>query len=941
MILDETERAAWLSVWAKTGRRDEADPQRVTHWLSLQQHLADTSGVAGLLVEEWVSPQVVRRIADEVGGAAGDVRRLVEWLAAVHDVGKASPAFAVQDRYLADAMRVHGLVAEPRLGLDAVRSQVRHEIVGQRVVRAFLRDELGFAWRGSAAQLGCVVGGHHGTPPEPGQLALIDTHAGMVGTGEWESARRSILGWATDLVGGPEALKPFADKTFSRPVQVLLTAIVIVADWIASSDLFDLALLHTAREPLRAPDPAETVRRVEEAWAGLEFSPRWSSESLGDVVATFRARFGNEPRPVQVAAVEAALEQDHPGLLIVEAPMGEGKTEAALLAAEAMAARTGASGCFVALPTRATTDAMFGRVLQWMRSLPGIHDDVSVLLAHGTASLNDEFRGLLRKGVQGVGIDGDDEAGVAHHWLRGRKKGPLADFVIGTVDQVLVAGLKSRHLALRHLALAGKVVVIDEVHAYDVYMSTYLDRVLHWLGAYGVPVVLLSATLPARRRAELLAAYDRGHRDDAPVAVDAYPLVSASGAASQVVPASREPSPVTIEKLTEDPDLTDLDALVTTLRDALTGGGCAVVIRNTVARVQQTADRLVAEFGEDQVTVSHSRFLACDRAWIDADLVRRFGPPSPDTARPSCYIVVASQTVEQSLDVDFDVMVTDLAPIDLLLQRMGRLHRHERQRPDRLRRPRCIVAGVEDWTATPVRGVVGSRMVYGEHALLRAAALLHDRREIVVPTDISPLVQAGYGNGLPGPGDWHAAMEAAAEDERRRNDERRAQASDFLLGEIGGATATLDGWIRAGVGDAEGDREDPRRQGQVRDGAESVEVLVVQRDRDNGLRTPDWIPSHAGVQIPLFGTLSGTVARTVAACALRLPIGMSQLNAVGNGVIAALERNRVESFARDPMLSGQLVLILDEDRSAEIVQGAASFRVQYDAARGLRHERIA
>jgi CRISPR-associated endonuclease/helicase Cas3 len=155
---------------------------------------------------------------------------------------------------------------------------------------------------------------------------------------------------------------------------------------------------------------------------------------------------------VQLAAIEAARTQERPGMMIVEAPMGEGKTEAALMAAEVLAARSGADGCFVALPTRATSDAMFSRVLEWMRCVPGLASRTSVMLAHGTASLNDEYRGLLWRGrVRHVG-EGEDQAGIAHHWLRGRKKGPLAQFVIGTVDQVLFAGLKSRHLMLPHAA---------------------------------------------------------------------------------------------------------------------------------------------------------------------------------------------------------------------------------------------------------------------------------------------------------------------------------------------------------------------------------------------------------------------------------------------------------------------------------------------------------
>ena len=877
-------------------------------------------------------------------GGVGDVRMLVTWLAAVHDVGKISPAFTVQVLKdapgLLDVMRHCGLAVDPRFADDTNRSRVRHEFVGQAVVRTWLADERGFPFQGVAAQLACVVGAHHGVPPGRSEIAYVQGARGLAGRGVWERERAAALRWATELVGGPDTLKPFGDAMVGRPAQALLAAIVIMADWIASnSELFPLDPLPTPGALLRAPDPDHSVERLAAGWRALGLPRRWSPRPVDDARAAFTTRFGREPRPVQVMAVDAALRQDRPGLVVVEAPMGEGKTEAALLAAEALAARSGADGCFVALPTRATTDAMFGRVLDWMRALPGVPVETSVMLAHGTASLNDAYRGLSWRGpVRGIGEDGD-EAGVAHHWLRGRKKGPLSQFVVGTVDQVLFAALKSRHVMLRHLALAGKVVVIDEVHAYDVFMSRYLDRALHWLGAYGTPVVLLSATLPAARRAELLAAYDSGHAGEpTPVTeVPGYPVVIASGLPPRPVAASGAPRTVAIEHLAEDLDLADLDALVALLRERLRDGGCAVVIRNTVKRVQQTADRLVTEFGDEHVTVTHSRFLACDRARLDTALLRRFGPPGPHTERPRCHIVVASQVVEQSLDIDFDLMVTDLAPVDLVLQRMGRLHRHARPRPRGLERPCCVLTGVEDWAAAPVRAIAGSRRVYSEHSLLRTAALLADRAAVTLPTDIAALVQAGYGDAAPGPDSWQAALAVAREKEDVDVAHRRAKADEFLVGKIGEPDATLDGWLRAGVGDAEGDT---RATGYVRDGAESVEVLVVQRDRDGGLLTPDWIEKDAGVQLPLEEQVPPGLARTVAACALRLPIGMSQLNAVGDGVIAALERNRFTSFHLSPLLKDQLVLVLDTDRTAEIRHAAAAFRVTYDERRGLLHEQL-
>jgi CRISPR-associated helicase Cas3/CRISPR-associated endonuclease Cas3-HD len=925
---------AWLAAWAKTAR-DRLHPTTYVGWLPLHQHLADAAGVAARLVDDWISPQVIRRIARDLGGDHDDVRAIVTWLAAVHDVGKLSPAFAVQVPRLADAMRGYGLIADPRLGLDPDRPKARHESVGQLAVREWLHSEMGFEYRGAAAQLACVVGGHHGEPPSRSALAFVAGRSDLSGGQAWQQARRDALVWATSLVGR-DVLARFGSARLGQPTQALLTAIVIVADWVASNaDFFTLLPLHTAEDPPTCPDPVHTAARVAEGWAALSLPARWSAAPVGDVDVTFRRRFGKEVRPVQRAAVEAATSQPVPGLVVVEAPMGEGKTEAALLAAEELAARSGADGCFVALPTRATSDAMFSRVLDWMRALPDIDVATSVLLAHGTASLNDEYRGLLRNGrLHAVGEDPDDaEAGIAHHWLNGRKKGPLAQFVVGTIDQVLFAGLKSRFLALRHLGLAGKVVIIDEVHAYDVYMARYLDTVLQWLGAYGTPVVLLSATLPADRRAQLVRAYERG-RGGPEVEIPAdpgYPVVIASGMAPLAVPASGTPRLVAVER---HPD--DLDVLAELLREGLADGGCAVVVRNTVTRVQETADRLIAEFGPGEVTVTHSRFLASDRARLDDELLRCFGPPGDERRRPKRHVVVASQVVEQSLDVDFDLMITDLAPADLVLQRMGRLHRHTRLRPPRLEQPRCVLVGTKDWTAEPVQAVRGSRAVYGTHSLLRAAALFAERTSITLPDDIAPIVQAAYGPDPLGPQAWQGAMATALAAHKQRADRRREDAGVFLLRDVGGPAATLDGWVRAGVGDAD---DDPRGAGRVRDGDESVEVLVVQRDRDGGILTPSWVEG-GGVQIPLDTSPSWELARVIAACALRLPPGLSRMDPVGDGVIRALERNRYASFAQQPLLSGQLVLVLDGDGTAVLRDGAAHVRLRYDPSRGLSYEAL-
>jgi CRISPR/Cas system-associated endonuclease/helicase Cas3 len=201
-------------------------------------------------------------------------------------------------------------------------------------------------------------------------------------------------------------------------------------------------------------------------------------------------------------------------------------------------------------------------------------------------------------------------------------------------------------------------------------------------------------------------------------------------------------------------------------------------------------------------------------------------------------VVVASQVAEQSLDIDFDLLVTDLAPVDLLLQRLGRLHRHERERPARLRVARCLVSGV-DWSTTPPEPVTGSRRVYGRHALLCSLAALdghlQGRRPVVLPADIAPLVQAAYGGGPLGPNAWQAAMAEAREELDRQQAAKRAKAQTFQIHGVGAPGEPIVGWLEAGAGDADDTREG---RAQVRDtAAESVEVMVVLRRHDGTLRT--------------------------------------------------------------------------------------------------------
>ncbi|WP_256069799.1 type I-E CRISPR-associated protein Cse1/CasA [Streptomyces sp. DvalAA-14] len=960
------------TVWAKHDRTTEK-------WLPLWRHMADSAAVAGLLWDQWLPRNVKGLIAEPLPGGDNDGRRLAVWLAGTHDIGKCTPAFACQVEELAHVMSGAGLGMRTRKQFGDDRRMAPHGLAGQVLLQDWLEERRGWTRRASA-QFAVMAGGHHGVPPDHTQIHNLDAHPELLRTpgpaeAVWQRVQIELLDACAQAFGADDRLADWQKVKLPQPVQVLLTAIVIVCDWIASNpDLF----------PYFPEDrPLGEAERVAAAWQGLRLPPPWSpAEPAADVAELFAARFALPPgasvRPVQEQAVAMARSMAQPGMLIIEAPMGEGKTEAALAVAEVFAARSGAGGCYIALPTMATSNAMFPRLLSWLDRLPtsvsenpraspsSPTGERSVLLAHAKAALQEDYAVLMRdshRTIAAVDAYGDDErpamttrkAGsaqklasadvIAHQWLRGRKKGLLASFAVGTIDQLLMTGLKSRHLALRHLAMAGKVIVIDEVHAYDAYMNTYLDRVLSWLGAYRVPVVVLSATLPARRRQELAEAYTaKGANGVASAA--GYPLLTAvthdGDPETASPPASGRRTDVQVEQLADDETV-----LADRLAQELADGGCALVVRNTVDRVTDTAAVLRERFGAEHVTVAHARFIDLDRARKDASLLTRFGPPGRDGKSPHrparAHIVVASQVAEQSLDVDFDLLVTDLCPVDLLLQRMGRLHRHPRgeqqgDRPPRLRQPRCLVTGV-DWLTEPVPTPVrGSRTIYGLYPLLRSLAVLAPHlgrsgrpgRPVRLPEDISALVQRAYGVDELCPPQWEETAGPARALHEQARVEQQKKAEVFRLDEVRKAGRPLIGWIDAGVGDADDSRAG---RAQVRDSRESLEVLVVMRRANGTLCTLPWLDRGlGGLELPTDAVPAARAARAAAASGLRLPYHFSFPERLDQA-LAELEELYIPAWQEKEShwLAGELILALDEECQTRL----AGWDLAYDPEEGL------
>lgn len=911
-------------------------------WFPLYAHLEDTAEVARLLFDKWLSDAQVDTLERALGPRLL-VKKLTIWLAAAHDCGKATEAFAMKAPPCQLHMESEGYRFQEIKPTRDDQRRYPHGLAGQVAVAAFL-SEKSDGGRGvrAARALAQVVGGHHGSFPGDPDIPYVFSHGEKP---EWGRVREDLLRRADRLAGMEgDDWGQILQARIPEPVQALLTGFLIVCDWIASN-----------RTDFPFHDERPSKERAADAVDRLGFGERWRPQLIEDIERYFDERFGiSVPRPVQRAAVECAASLDEPSLLVIEAPTGEGKTEAALASAEVLAAKFGLRGVMVALPTRATANAMFGRVLRWLESRHA-GDTASISLAHAKAQFDEQFQSLFARRCderpqrvydEDQGRHGSDAAVIANQWFNGRKRTGLADFVIGTIDQLLFMTLKARHTVLRHLGLSRKVVVIDEIHTADHFMRTYLLRALQWLGSYGVPVIALSATLPSQQREELLHAYRRGARRRSPApepidegdvdetildlaGTDGYPLVTTVGAEcqQQVAPdRSGRRAEVELEEIGDD------ELIPAVLREAEAGGIIAVV-HNTVQRAQDTYKQLRRCY-HGEVKLFHSRFTVESRNAREQELVEILGPGSG--RRPEAMIVVATQVVESSLDVDFDLMFTDVAPTDLLIQRIGRVHRHPRPegaRPVSMRRPRVCLTGGSGLLSgeEPPEFDRGVRAVYGDALLLRsAAALRRNRRErdadaIRVPEDVPELIRDTYRSvpePLPG---WEERQAVAETRLAEKKLDQLNRSRSYALDPPG--VGRIADWSRLAFSEAS---EEQLGAAQVRDAELSIEVVVVQ-EVGGVCRALPWLHEpFGGEQVDLTAGIDERLAKAVATCTVALPSWMTRGSGL-DGVLDELERNGIEGWQRSIWLRGMLPLVLDEDLGT-VVNG---YRVRYDRELGL------
>lgn len=777
-------------LWAKLSVQEKK-------WLPLTVHMRDSASVASYLWDRWLSESTKSLIDNSLKDSEPSVHplNLIMFLAASHDLGKASPGFQIKASNQAPDIleRVKNSGFSVKNGINP--SEMPHATVSMAIMER----------NGLDRSVAVIAGGHHGAPPsrddiKPARMSAYSNNTGFKDE-VWADVQNDLLTLALESSG----LDYDNIKGLSLPVNVqdVLTGIVIIADWLASNKLF-FPLIDYDKTDIEDPFSRSNcgcTRINFPHHAGLVYGPNMS----------FADAFGFEPRTFQQMAIDTVSKMNEPGLVVVEAPMGEGKTEAALAIAEILASRFGQNGLFFGLPTQATANGVFVRVKSWAEKCSG-EGIRSISLAHGKSAFNDEYASIPRGGWN---VDDNDGNLIVHQWFHG-KTGMLSDIVVGTVDQVLMAGLKRRHLYLRHLGLSEKVVIIDECHAYDEYMGSYLSKVLSWLGYLKVPVIVMSATLPPKRRAEMMCAYAGHCLDSVSAAEEGYPMVTCvtkDRTFRGTSDASSRGHTVSIKRL-------KMEEVVTEVGKRLSDCGYAGIIVNTVGHAQSLYKSLKMTYPDDEVVILHSAYTASDRSKREKRLIETMKRANNRTDRR--VIVVGTQVLEQSLDIDFDVMFTEICPIDLLLQRMGRLHRHSNnKRPAELESPICYVIDSGE------RGFdKGAENVYGRYQLMNTRILLGD--SVSIPQDVPDLVRSAYSeDGVDVPENLREEYASAKKEKDDMMDKKERKAKVFQISSPE-KVKNLVGWL-------DNERSDPQglyAEATVRDTDGSVEIILIRKKED-------------------------------------------------------------------------------------------------------------
>jgi CRISPR-associated endonuclease/helicase Cas3 len=682
-------RSEIYTYWGKASPDYPGEPK----WHPLVYHCLD---VAAVTATWWDSSPAIRHAFISAFGfdkeKAAPLRAWALFFITLHDMGKFDVRFQLK---APDAIEL----CWPDLNLDDLE-------ITKNEVGAYDHGTNGFAWirqeffaclniEGSYQDLFdawepwfAAVTGHHGEIPIYRKVYPPEGE-NYVGKHD-QSARKEWLEQVSRIFLHPVGLDlKNTPPACSREAQALLAGFCSVSDWIGSN----------------AAEEAFAYRHLEASPENY-FSNQMEMVKSQDLLRKYGLmrnihpysgistllENGNTPRGVQTLVDQLP---STPGFTLMEAPTGSGKTEAALAYAWRLLETGYTDSIIFALPTQATANAMLKRAEEFAEKAFGL-EGANLVLAHGKRNFNHEFQALVEAGRSSSSAQNKEDASIqCAEWLaQSRKRVFLGQIGICTVDQVLLGVLPVRHKFVRGFGLHKSVLIVDEVHAYDSYMHGLLGEVLRRQMVTGGSAILLSATLPFSQRMELLKAWGCKGGDSG-----AYPLITHSSGNNVIslVPAHAH-RPERREVYVECLKLTNAfpnENLLQRIVKAGESGARVVVIMNLVDEAQKLAESLQSRT-KIPVDIFHARYRFKDRQHKEHAALNHYGKNREGSGG---RILVATQVVEQSLDLDFDWMVTQICPVDLLFQRLGRLHRHQREeweRPAGFQEPKCTVMTFPD-----------------------------------------------------------------------------------------------------------------------------------------------------------------------------------------------------------------------------------------------------
>lgn len=727
-----------IQFWGKTKATASGNGAPISH--SLVHHSLDVAAVAERLLT--VFPRRLAFMAGLCRSEPETAKALLIWLIALHDIGKFHPSFQ---------MKVPDLCL-PELVREGASGGGRHDAIGYKILESEEFDIFSdfqpcladWSYDGYFSELCAAVAFHHGSPSDCEPDFLKGSRLVRAAIAEFRAQLAGLICFEGSASG------PANDED-SAILSWSVAGLTVLSDWIGSNSQYfeypqpkDMSL--TAYWEHARSQAAKAV-----AAAGILPASAKPHETANGFLSA-----GHAASPLQEAVFGLHL-SGGPQLFIVEDVTGAGKTEAALMLASRLLCAGRASGLYFALPTMATANAMYERMSASYRGLFEAAASPSLALAHGRKALHDGFSAsileIAKPEAEPRGGYPDDEAAeaICTAWIADdRRKAFFAHVGAGTIDQALLGVLPSRHQALRLWGLADRVLIIDEAHSYDPYVNKEMERLIEFHAALGGSAIVLSATLARGTRQALVDAFSRGTSPPEPrkIASTAYPLLTAvSSATLKEIPVKMRaglPRKLPVRRLPA------IELAVEEVCAAAKKGAAVAWIRNAVDDAIEACEALEAR--ELEPLLLHARFAMGDRLDKEREIQDALGRKSKGAERER--LIVGTQILEQSLDYDVDAMVIDLAPIDLMIQRAGRLWRHQRG-PRPIASPQLLVFSPDpdepainkDWYAAMSRRAEG---VYSDTGVVwRSAKALFDAGFIDTPGNIRELIARVYGESSP------------------------------------------------------------------------------------------------------------------------------------------------------------------------------------------------